>query len=115
MLRLLVRDCQFYLQLALFPAVIMFRVPSKQMFGQLRQTLSDAMEFPEKKQLLSRADRLNNLRIDIVHGLTKRRSSEWAPETSQAGKTSARPVLYIVRKCSRQLPGQFQGLSERHV
>jgi hypothetical protein len=74
MLRLLLRDCEFFVQLAIFPAKITFPTAHKQMFGQLQQSVLNAMDFPEKRRLLARAAELNSLRINIVHGLTKRGS-----------------------------------------
>src|SRR5262245_10842411 len=57
MLRLLVRDCEVYLQLAAFPAELRFPVRRKQMFGQIQQSLKDSMEFPLKSRILMRATR----------------------------------------------------------
>lgn len=74
MLRLLLRDCEFFVQLAVFPERIVFPVRRKQMFGQLSQALSEAMEFPRKERLLQCAGQLNAVRIEIVHGLIRRRS-----------------------------------------
>lgn len=74
MLRLLIRDCQFFIKLSVFPARIALRIPAKQTFGQLLQLLSDSIEFPKKKQLLQRAGQLNSLRIEVVHRLVSRGS-----------------------------------------
>jgi hypothetical protein len=74
MLRLLIRDAQFLIQLAVFPSKIEFHEKPKQMFGQIRQELKDSVDFEGKTRLLAKADQLNSIRIGIVHKLTRRGS-----------------------------------------
>jgi hypothetical protein len=45
MLRLLIQDAHFLIQLAVFPSHIVFREKRKQMFGQLQQELKDLVPY----------------------------------------------------------------------
>ena len=74
MLRLLLRDCEFYIRLAVFPARITFPARRKQMFGQLQQSITESIDFPGKEQLFEKCNVLNQLRIAIVHKLPQRES-----------------------------------------
>ena len=74
MIRLLLRDCQLFIRLAVFPAEMHFPTRRKQSFGQLQQGLSESVSFPKKDQILKRAGQLNALRNAVVHGLVQKRS-----------------------------------------
>ena len=74
MLRLLIRDAQFLIQLAVFPVRIAFREKRKQMFGQLQQELKDLVDFDGKSRFLAKIDQINAIRVGIVHKLTQRGS-----------------------------------------
>ena len=74
MLSLLIQDCQFQIQLSLWPSEVRFRIRQRQMFGQLQQLLLDSIEFPGKERFLRDAGRLNTIRIEVVHHLAKRGS-----------------------------------------
>jgi len=73
-LRLLLCDAQFHIQLAVFPVHIAFADRPKQMFGQLQQQLAETVDFWEKDRLIEKANQLNSVRIGIVHKLTRRGS-----------------------------------------
>ena len=70
MLRLLVRDSQFFIQLAVFPSEIVFPERKRMMFGQVIDDLQSTVSFPGKKKLIEKASELNRIRIRLVHGLT---------------------------------------------
>jgi hypothetical protein len=74
MLRLLIRDAQFLIQLAVFPSRIAFREKRKQMFGQLQQELKDLVDFEGKNRFLTKIDQINSIRVGIVHKLAQRGS-----------------------------------------
>jgi hypothetical protein len=74
MLRLLVHDSQFLVQVALRPRPIEFSKPSKRMFGLLQEDLRRSLGFRQRDQLLALAEEINALRIEVVHKLTRRRS-----------------------------------------
>jgi hypothetical protein len=74
MLRLLIRDAQFLIQLAVFPSRIEFREKRKQMFGQLHQDLKALVDFEGKSRFLAKTEQINSIRIGIVHKLTQRGS-----------------------------------------
>lgn len=71
MVRLCIRDSQFYVQLAVFPAEIRFPNNEKKMFGQLLEELRNSISFSEKEQFFSKCSELNGLRIEVVHKLTR--------------------------------------------
>jgi len=73
-LRLLVQDSRFLTQAALRPWRIEFPSRTRQMFGQLQQDLQHAVAFQQKSRLLALSERLNRIRIDVVHRLTQRGS-----------------------------------------
>jgi hypothetical protein len=74
LLRLLIRDAQFLIQLGVFPYPIVFREKTKQTFGQLQQELRNSLDFDGRKQLSRSIDQLNAIRIGIVHRLSLRGS-----------------------------------------
>ena len=73
-IRLLLKDAQFFIQLSVFPAEIIFPEKKKLMFGQLIEELKSTISFEGKDKFLKSCMELNNHRIDIVHRLTKRSS-----------------------------------------
>lgn len=74
MLRLLIRDAQFLIQLGIFPSRIAFCEKRKQMFGQLQQELKDLVDFEGKNRFLTKIEQINSIRVRIVHKLTQRGS-----------------------------------------
>ena len=72
MIRLLLKDHEFYIQLSVFPAEIKFASKEKTMFGRLVEDLKKTITLDESKfEIIDLANQLNQIRIDIVHGLTK--------------------------------------------
>jgi len=74
MVRLLIRDSQFLVQVALRPWPIEFPPRRKQVFGQLQQELRESVAFSHKDRFLAVTDRINAIRVDVVHKLTRRGS-----------------------------------------
>lgn len=72
--RLILRDAQFFIKLAVFPAEINFPEKKRLMFGQLIEELKSTLSFRKKDELIEKCLELNKYRIDIVHHLTKRTS-----------------------------------------
>ena len=70
-IRLLVRDSQFYIQIAVFPAEIGFPIRERQMFGQLLEDLKRSISFDERDDILELARAINESRIELVHRLTR--------------------------------------------
>ncbi len=100
MVRLLIQDIRFFVQLAVFPAEITFSDRRRQMFGQLAQELDDGLDFPGKERFLRRAARLNKIRIQVVHALPRR--------GNLAGlRTQARRAQRLYQQC-------FWTFSEAH-
>jgi hypothetical protein len=69
--RLLLKDAQFYIQLAVFPAEITFSDKPKSMFGSLLENLDATITFKGKDEFIAKCNKLNKIRIEFVHGLTK--------------------------------------------
>src|SRR5262249_15907888 len=74
MVRLLILDAQFLVQLSVFPARIAFPDRTRRTFGQLQSELYGLVEFEGKKAFLRILSELNDIRIAIVHKLPKRGS-----------------------------------------
>jgi hypothetical protein len=72
MLRLLLQNAQFFIQLAIFPAEITFPERKRQMFGQVIEEVRHTMSFTHKDEILALAASLNKHRIDLVHKLASR-------------------------------------------
>ena len=71
MARLLVKDSQFFIQLSCYPAGIDFPKPKQQMMGQVLAQLEFSVEFEGKHEFIDKCRRMNALRNDVFHGLTK--------------------------------------------
>ena len=70
----LLKDAQFFIQLSVFPAEIQFLEKQKLTFGQVIEELKNTISFQNKDEIISGCQELNKHRIDFVHGLTKRTS-----------------------------------------
>lgn len=70
-LRCLLRHINFFIQLACFPVEINFAESKKRMFGRIVDELKSTIEFDNKPLIIKEANRLNENRIAVVHGLTK--------------------------------------------
>ena len=72
MIKLLLKDHEFFIQLSVFPAEIKFADKSKAMFGRVIEDLKNAITLDESKfEIIELANKLNSIRIELVHGLTK--------------------------------------------
>lgn len=71
LLRAIDEDVIFYTQLRLYPYPYNPVRRIKRMFGQILQDMESTVWFPNKKYIIERAHKLNDIRIPIVHGLTK--------------------------------------------
>lgn len=71
MIKVLIDDALFYTQLKLYPLPFEPTRTKKGMFGQYLSSLKSTVWFQNKKYIVEDAERLNTIRISIVHGLTK--------------------------------------------
>ena len=72
MIKLLLRDHEFFIQLSVFPAEIKFSDKSKTMFGRVLDDLKNTITLDDSKlEIIELANKLNSIRIELVHGLTK--------------------------------------------
>jgi hypothetical protein len=85
MVRLLLDDSHFFIQLSIFPSEITFPKKNKAMFGQNLDELKSTVSFDGKDNFVKKCDELNALRIEIVHKLT--RQSTLQGINSQLAKT----------------------------
>ena len=70
-IKILIECSTFYIQLSVFPQEYQNRKLKRKMFGQLIQELNQSVLDDETHKLLKMAHRLNDLRIQVVHRLTK--------------------------------------------
>ena len=75
-LRLLLRSAQFFIQLSVFPAEIIFPEKKRQMFGQVIDELKQTISFSKKDKILELAASLNSHRIELVHKLASRQKTD---------------------------------------
>ncbi len=71
LVRLVLKDTQFFVQLGVFPAEIAFPEKKRMMFGQLVEELKSTISFDKKEEFIGKCLELNRNRIEIVHNLTK--------------------------------------------
>jgi hypothetical protein len=72
MLKLLLRDHEFFIQLSVFPAEFKFPSRTNIMFGRVVEELKNTITLDEAKfEIIELANKLNQIRIDLVHGLTR--------------------------------------------
>lgn len=73
LVRLILEDTQFYMQLALFPVEIYFpEMKRKVMFGQLIDELKSTVSFKKRDEFIEKCLELNRNRNDTVHQLTRK-------------------------------------------
>lgn len=70
-IKVLIDDAHFYTQLRLYPLPIELKRTKKGMFGQYLSDLKDTVWFQNKKYIVEKAKRLNEIRNSIVHELTR--------------------------------------------
>jgi hypothetical protein len=71
-IRLFLKDHEFYIQLSVFPNEIKFANKSNAMFGRVIEDLKNTVTFDNSKfEIIDRANKINQIRIELVHGLTK--------------------------------------------
>ena len=74
MLKLLIDEAEFYVQLKLYPLPFKKKKKQRMMFGQILSEIESSVWFQNKKYIIEKSAKLNKIRIEIVHGLTKRMS-----------------------------------------
>jgi hypothetical protein len=109
MIRLLIQDVRFLVQLGVLPFRITFREKPKLTFGQLQQELKDSVEFEEKAAFLRRVDQLNAIRIGIVHKLTKRGSLAGLARETQRAERIYRAVFKTFERAHDSFCVDFHG------
>lgn len=70
-IKVLIDDAHFYTQLRLYPLPIEPKRTKKGMFGQYLSDLKGTIWFQNKRYILEKAGRLNEIRNSIVHELTR--------------------------------------------
>ena len=70
-IKVLIESSTFYIQLSVFPQEFNNRKLDKKMFGYLIQELKQSVLDDDTYQLIEKATKLNDLRIQVVHNLTK--------------------------------------------
>lgn len=88
MVKLLLDDAQFLIQLRVYPAPIRFPQRRRQMFGNLLDGLESTLDFELKPEIIEYARGLNDRRIRLVHGLTRESSTQNIDEDVRWVKSS---------------------------
>ena len=72
MIRLLLMQHDFYMQLVMYPAEVKAIKRTRGMFGRLIEDLKNTFTLDEsKEEFIDLANQINSVRIELVHGLTK--------------------------------------------
>ena len=69
MVKVLLDDTHFFIQLSVFPNEILFPRKGKTMFGQILDELKSTVSFDGKDEFIEKCHQINRLRIEIVHKL----------------------------------------------
>jgi hypothetical protein len=73
MVRVLLADTRFFIQLSVFPQEINFSAEDGRLtFGRRLGNLAESLDFPMKTRFLKLAAEMNTIRNAVAHGLTKR-------------------------------------------
>ena len=70
-IKVLIDDAHFYTQLRLYPLPIELKRTKKGMFGHYLSDLKGTVWFQNKRYIVEKAERLNEIRNSIVHELTR--------------------------------------------
>jgi hypothetical protein len=70
-IRLLLRNARFLLQLRAYPNEIVFHEKKNQTFGQVIEELKYSISFKNKDEIIKTCEELNKYRIEFLHNLTK--------------------------------------------
>ncbi len=76
MVKLLLDDAHFFIQLSVFPNEITFPKRNRAMFGQILDELRSTVSFNGKDEFIKKCIEINRLRIEIVHKLTHQSTLE---------------------------------------
>jgi len=109
MLKLLIRDSQFLVQVALLPWRVAPTIRRKQTFGQLQQELRASVDFPGKARFLSIIDQINAVRIEVVHNLAARNSTGGLRRDSVTAKRVYEKAYAIFDKAHDGFRVDFSG------
>ncbi|MEW8348254.1 MAG: hypothetical protein AB2687_08075 [Candidatus Thiodiazotropha taylori] len=69
LIKILIDDAEFYIQLKLYPYPFKKQVQKNRMFGQIIRDLESTVWFQNKVYIIENAKALNRIRIKVVHGL----------------------------------------------
>lgn len=90
-LRVLIRDSLFLIQVSIHPLEIEVPNDSRLMFGQVIDRLKKSVNFDQKADIVQLAEELNQIRIEYVHGLTKKTTvTDIEPKARRVAKLAGR-------------------------
>jgi len=76
----IIEDCNFFIQLSVYPSQIDFKVPEDRMFGYYIGQLKSSVSFLNKNEFIEKTEVLNFYRKDVVHKMRKSNLPELALE-----------------------------------
>ncbi len=100
-------NIQFFIQLSIFPIQIRFPKNKSRMFGELLKELETTIEFKEKETILNKAREINNLRIQLVHKLTKKTSLDDIKPQAEMVKDLFNEIFDLCHKADDRLRRRF--------
>lgn len=112
-LKLLLDDAQFLIQLRLYPTPIRFPQRRRQTFGNLLDGLESTLDFELKSEIIEYARGLNDRRIRLVHGLTRESSAENIAEDVRWVRSCFELLFGCFSKAHRSFQQQFKAEQSR--
>lgn len=94
-IKLLLECCDFLIQVAIFPAEIQFRRNDRRMFGHILDDLEKSVSFEKKEEFIRKCKELNEIRIRMVHRLTRKSSLQDIKEQSSQIKHIFDTILHL--------------------
>lgn len=74
MIKALLEFSHFFIQCNIYPTEMNFKLEEKKMYGYYLNKLEETIIFPRKNEFIMKCKKLNSVRIDIVHEITKKKS-----------------------------------------
>jgi len=97
-IQVLLKNTRFFIQLSIFPVELNFPNKKDKMFGELLQDLESTVEFEQKELILQKARKLNSIRIQIVHKLTRQSSLDQIKNQALIVKDLFYEIFALCRK-----------------
>jgi hypothetical protein len=115
MAKLLLKEAQFFIQLSVYPAEIVFREKKKRMFGQVLEELRETISFSRKDEFLVACQKLNTERTALVHRLTRHTSLADIMSRGVEVKTTFDELFRIFEAAHDAFRVDFHSFAKDHI